>query len=165
MLSLKSRRALLILASALALTGCGNGGGEPKAKAKQFIVTSAVDCADNAGLSYEACTEIIASAVAVHNKSAAKYRSLKACETTEGEGKCERMDETEYRPRLTAFHMTLSEKPSAVPLYPVQDTTAGFRNAGNTVLSLDDENLNFTKSATHASELYMDGKKQRKKVM
>lgn len=158
MSSKKSPRAMALLA-ALALAGCGKAEKAPTAAVKQFVVTSAVDCAENAGLEYEACSTLIETAVATHTKDAPTFTSTKACEKSEGAGKCERVDETTYRPRLTAFQLTMSEPPTAAPLYPSKKPEAGFRTAGNTAIVVDNEAYTFTKSAADASELFM-GKKR-----
>lgn len=156
------RAVLAGLMAALALAGCGKAEKKVVVDTKQFVVTSAVDCADNAGLSYEVCAEIIAKAVDHHEKSAASFTTLAACEKGEGAGKCERIDERAFRPRLTAFHLTLSEPPVAAPLYPTKSAAVGFRTAGNADMLTDNEGYTFTKSASDAAELYKSNKKVHK---
>jgi uncharacterized protein YgiB involved in biofilm formation len=152
---------LAVLAAALAVAGCGKSQkSAEKVELKQFVVTSAVDCADNTGLTYEVCTELIEEAVASHEKSAPTHKSREACEKAEGPEWCERMDEKVYRPRLTAFQITLSEKPAAVPLYPTKKTTTGFRTASNGDVLTDADTFTFTKSAADAAELYKPQKKK-----
>lgn len=156
---IKFPRGFAALAAILALSGCGKAEKQANEKpAKQFVVTSAVDCADNAGLDYEVCYKILLEAVDRHDKSAPKFRSLKACEKSEGAGRCERMDEKLFRPRLTAFQLTLSSPPVAAPLYAPKNSQIGFRTASNAEISVDSETYNFTKSAAHAADLYRNKK-------
>ena len=159
MLSSKSLRVAAVLVAPLALAACGKSNTEAKTPIKQYIVTSAVDCSDNANLSYEDCTAIIEKAVEAHTKEAATYTSMKNCEKTEGAGKCERVDETSYRPRLVAFQLAMSEPPVATPLYAPKTDEVGFRTASNTALSVENESYTFSKSAVHASEAFASGMK------
>jgi uncharacterized protein YgiB involved in biofilm formation len=158
-------RRLVVAVSALAVAGCGDGGGTtPKVEAKQFVVVSAVDCADNTGLEFEKCISVLQKAIALHDRAAPTYPKIEACETAEGEGRCERVGEKSYRARVTAFQMTLSEKPAAIPLYAPKTNIAGLRTASNTEILPDAETFTFTESAADASHLYFteDPKKKKK---
>jgi len=160
---LATSRSLAVLAAALALAGCGKSQKTAaKVDVKQVVVTSAADCADNAGLTYDVCTELIAAAVAEHEKSAPTHKSQEACEKAEGADRCERLDERDYRPRLTAFKIAMTEKPTAAPLYPTKNTTPGFRTASNSDVLTDADAFTFTKSAVDAADLYRSVKKQKK---
>ena len=154
-------RVLAVVLPALAVTGCGSGSA-PTSKDPQHIVTSATDCADNAGLDYETCVGMIEKAVAEHSKSAASYSSLAACEKKEGTDRCERLEEKTYRPRLMAFRLTLGKHVLAEPLYPTAKGEAGFRDPGSKVIKTDDESVKFTQSAIHAAELFMKETKKTK---
>ncbi len=80
----KSRNGV-ILVSALALTGCGNSSAPAeKVEAKQYIVVSAVDCADNTGIEFDKCIDLLQKAIAEHDKTAVTYPKLAACEKAEG---------------------------------------------------------------------------------
>ncbi len=154
-------RTLAILASALALAGCGKSGApKEKVEVKQYIVVSAVDCADNTGLAFETCIEILQTAIAEHDKAAATYPKIEACEKAEGDDRCDRIGEKSYRARVTAFQITLSEKPVALPLYAGKAATAGFRTAGNVEISPDADTFIFTKSAADAAHLHIAQKKK-----
>jgi uncharacterized protein YgiB involved in biofilm formation len=158
---LASSPGLAVIAAALALAGCGKAQkSAEKVEVKQYIVTSAVDCADNTGLTYEVCTELIEQAVASHEKSAPTHKSREACEKAEGPEWCERMDEKVYRPRLTAFQISMTEKPTAVPLYPTKKASTGFRTASNGDVLTEADTFTFTKSASDAAELYKPQKKK-----
>lgn len=158
-LGAKSARYVLVALAAVALAGCG---GAPKKDPKsivKYVVTSAIDCQDSSSLSYEDCTAMIEKAVAAHDKNAPKFTTLKACEAKEGADKCERVDERNFRPKLAAFLLTMSEPPTVEPLYVSQTGAIGFRSAAAAMLSVDDEALKFSKSATHAAEVLTDTKK------
>ncbi len=146
---------IAILAVALTASGCGKSkkeeAGPPVAK---HIVTSALDCSNNAGLSYEICQPLIEKAVTDHQANATKYTSLKACEGKEGPTKCEKVYEKDFRPKLAAFLVTMNEPPVAVPLYASADASIGFRSADNTKYSGEDDKFTFSKSATQAAELF-----------
>ncbi len=154
-----SIRILAVVAASVTVAGCG--GSEKKAAViVRHVITSSVDCSENAGLTYEQCTEVIEKAVAEHEKSAATYTNLKTCETTEGAERCERLDEKVFRPKLKAFLLSMSEPPKAVPLYTIKDGKAGFRDTSNTMYLSEDEQLTFSKSAVHAAELFIGTKKK-----
>lgn len=154
-------RTTATLACCLSLAGCG-GSAEPKAKseAKQFIVVSAVDCADNTGLEFSTCIDVLQKAIAEHDKSAVTYTKISACETAEGTDRCERVDDKTYRARLSAFQITMAAKPTAIPLYAGKSPTAGFRTATNTDIAADADAYIFTKSAADAAHLYVDQKRR-----
>jgi uncharacterized protein YgiB involved in biofilm formation len=154
-------RTIAVIASCLTLAGCG-GSAEPKAKSdvKQYIVVSAVDCADNTGLEFDKCIETLQKAIAEHDKSAATYPKIEACEKTEGADRCERVGEKSYRARVTAFQITMTEKPTAIPLYAGKKATAGFRTATNTDIAADADAYIFTKSASDAAHLFVAQKRR-----
>jgi uncharacterized protein YgiB involved in biofilm formation len=156
----KTLRLLAICASSIALTACGGEEPAKKAPLVQHIITSAVDCSESAALSYEDCSKIIESAVADHDQNAEKFSSLKACETSEGADKCERVDEKAFRPKLVAFLLTMSDPPKAEPLYATTDGVLGFRGADSTSYASDDDKYRFSKSALHAAELIGTAKKE-----
>lgn len=162
MLRLVKSRALAILVPALALAGCGGGSSPTTAKSdvKQFIVVSAVDCADNTGLEFGKCIEILQKAIDEHDKSAVTYAKLPACEKAEGAERCERVGEKIYRARLTAFQITMAEKPTAIPLYAGKKATPGFRTASNTDIAADADAYTFTKSAADAAHLFVAKKRR-----
>jgi uncharacterized protein YgiB involved in biofilm formation len=157
---LAKSRTLAILASALALAGCGKSGTpKEKVEVKQYIVVSAVDCADHTGLPFETCIEVLQTAISAHDKAATTYPKIEACETAEGADRCDRIGEKSYRARVTAFQITMSEKPTALPLYAGKAATAGFRTAGNVEISAEADTFIFTKSAADAAHLYIAKKK------
>ncbi len=148
-----------VLAASLAAAGCGKSKkeetGPPVAK---HIITSAMDCTEAAGLTYDVCQPLIEKAVTEHQSNATKYTSLKACEGKEGATKCEKVADKDFRPKLAAFLLTMSEPPVAVPLYASADASIGFRGADNTKFSSEDDKFTFSKSATHAAELFAASK-------
>jgi uncharacterized protein YgiB involved in biofilm formation len=153
-------RTLAALASALALAGCGKSGTpKEKVEVKQYIVVSAVDCADNTGLPFETCIEVLQTAIDAHDKAATTYSKIEACEKSEGADRCDRIGEKSYRARVTAFQITMSEKPTALPLYAGKAATAGFRTSGNVEISAEADTFIFTKSAADAAHLHIAEKK------
>jgi uncharacterized protein YgiB involved in biofilm formation len=156
-------RFAVMAVSALALAGCGNNDSAAQAEIKRYIVVSAVDCADNAGMEFDKCVGLLQSAVAQHDSTAKTYPKLEACETAEGENRCERAGEKSYRARVTAFQITVSEKPSAIPLYAPTTDKAGLRTASNTEILPDAETFTFTESAADASHLFFKEEKKKAK--
>lgn len=154
-------RFAAIAAAALALAGCGDSAA--KIETKQFIVTSAIDCADNTGLDYDRCTDLLQKAVAQHDKAATTYTKLEDCETTEGEGRCERAGEKSYRARVAAFQINIGQKTGAFPLYALASSKAGLRTAANVEIAPDAEKITFTQSAADASHFYFVEPKKKKK--
>ncbi len=141
-----------VTAACLALAGCGGSNSKSTASpdAPRGIYTSTNDCADDRKMSFDICAAAVRLAVEEHNKNATTYPSQRACEATEGVGKCERTVEQSYRPRLLAF-LVVGDKdhPSAEPLYytkTVQDMP-GFRNAAKTAYLESDLTLTFSKQA------------------
>lgn len=147
---------LIVVANSLALAGCG--GEDPAAAAKEppvrHIYTSSVDCADAGIYRLDDCSEAIARAVNTHEKNAPTYRKRSLCESKEGAGRCERISDADFRPRLVAFVFEGKEKPFAKPLYPA---SGGFRTADNANLLKTNDYLKFTKSARDAADLYGKG--------
>ena len=153
----RSQKTLLpalacITAASLALAGCGGSDAKSSASpdAPRGIYTSTNDCADDTKMTLDICRAAIRMAVDEHNKNAPTYPSQRACEATEGVGKCERTFEQSYRPRLLAF-LVVGDKtlPTAEPLYftkTVQDMP-GFRNAAKTAYLESDLTLTFSKQA------------------
>lgn len=159
---LKPNLGIVALAAVLLLGGCGKAEQKTgKAADKQIIVTSAVDCADNTDFDYDTCYTILLKAVDLHGKTSQSFNSLKACEKSEGAGRCERIAQKLFRPRLMAFQVTLSRPPVAVPLYVSKSTPRAFRTASNTDVPVENETYTFTKSATDAVDLFKT-KKQSK---
>jgi hypothetical protein len=160
MLYFADQRRFVVLAACLALAGCGKA--EPKvakAEGQKFIVISAVDCADNTGLDYDKCLGLIEGAIKEHDKSATRYTKLADCEKAEGTNRCDRLGEKSYRARLSAFQITVSEKPAAAPLYAIKDDKPGFRSASSGDILSDTDNITFTKSADDAAHIFAEKKK------
>jgi hypothetical protein len=118
-----------ILVVLSALGGCGedatavpNG---PAAERGIFISSS--DCADAGKLTIDQCGQAIDKAVAMHNRKAASYKNLRDCAAVEGPDRCSRDVDGSYRSNLQAFLVTMSDPPSAVPLYASTDGSVGFR--------------------------------------
>lgn len=158
-------RFAVIAAAALALAGCGESQPAVQIETKRFIVVSAVDCADNAGLEYDRCAELLQAAVAQHDKAAPTYPKFEACEAAEGVDRCERAGERSYRARVAAFQITVAEKTVAIPLYAPTTDTSGLRTAANDQILPDAEAITFTESAADVSHFYFkeDPNERRKK--
>jgi len=145
---------VLSLLAATALAGCGGGAPKtPEVAAERAVYTNARDCATGNKITIEQCSEAINKAIAEHEATAPKYTSIRSCETAEGEGKCDRIADKQFRPRLLAFLVTLSKPPVARPLYATIGGEQGFRLADKTMLLGTDETLTFSTRATAAYEL------------
>lgn len=161
MKALVKPRTLAVLACGLALAACGKAEKkEEKVEAKQYIVVSAVDCADNTGLDYDTCSTVLEKAIGQHDKSATVHSRNDACEKAEGVDRCERVGEKSYRVRLTAFQITMSDKPTAIPLYAGKSDKPGLRTASDTSISPDTDSFIFTKSAEDAAHMHAGSKKK-----
>ena len=134
------------------------------------FVTSA-DCADTKKLEKEECDAILDKALKDHLAQAPKYKMLATCEKAEGVDRCERADETTYRPRLIAVAVTPPEvklaqqkkKPLPVtPLYATMAGEPGFRSLNKTVLKGDDEAIIFTERAVAVYSPFVKNKGKKK---
>ena len=157
-ISLGKLYPILVAASAsLALAACGGEETEkPKAEAptERAVYTSALDCESGGKLDLEQCTSAIERVVAIHDKNAPKYRSLDACEEVQGADKCERVDEKEFRPRLSAFVVLPQDPNTAKPLYLTLDGKEGFQTIDKEVILAKNDSYIFSRSARDAYELH-----------
>ncbi len=160
---LLNSRILAAVGASLALAGCGGSSEQAATPDQQYVVMSAVDCADNTGMDYDTCAGLLQKAIDEHDKQAPSYTKLADCEKAEGQNRCDRIAEKSYRARIAAFQITMSEEAVAIPLYPTKKETAGFRTAANTEVVPDAENFTFTKSAADATHLFAVEKKNGKK--
>ncbi|MBK9078224.1 MAG: DUF1190 domain-containing protein [Hyphomicrobium sp.] len=134
---------------AVALSACGNSE-EPKAAApppEHGIFVSSSDCASTDKLTIEQCGQAIDQAIAEHNAQATVYTSLRLCEAKEGPERCDKIGTNQYRVRVQAFFVTMSDPPTAVPLYAPHGSTAAFRSPSNQELSVVDESLKMSRAA------------------
>lgn len=134
--------AVCVLTASL-LSACSNAD-VPKAAAAPvqhgvFISTS--DCADADKVSADLCGQAIDMAVTAHREQAPIYKSLRQCEAAEGPERCDKTGESEYRARIQAFFVTLSDQPTAVPLYPPQYPGMAFRSPSKQTIDARDESL------------------------
>ncbi len=136
--------------AAIMLTGCSEAEA-PKAAAppaEKGIFISSSDCAGNGKLTEEACGKAIDMAVAAHNEQAPVHKTLRSCEAAEGPDRCNKTGENEYRPRLQAFFVTMSESATAEPLYPPAKSAVGFQSLAKTAIDARDEALHVSVEAT-----------------
>jgi Protein of unknown function (DUF1190) len=134
---------------AVALSGCGKAE-EPKVAAppaEHGVFISSTDCADSGKITEDACGHAIDQAVANHNNIAPVYKTIRQCEAAEGPERCDKTGDNEYRIRIQAFFVTMSEPPTAVPLYPPVSSTAAFRSPSKQELSVKDDSLNMSHHA------------------
>lgn len=143
------------LVSAVAVSGCG-GGGAPAADPDKprGIFISSNDCADGGFLDFDACSDAIAKAIETHDESMTTYASERACEATEGEGKCERTFEDKFRAKLLAYLVTGGEEPEAAALYPPKKGQNGFRDALGTTYEEKDFTIQFSRSSVATFKKY-----------
>jgi Protein of unknown function (DUF1190) len=140
--------SLLVCATAL-LAGCGEAE-QPKAvapPAERGIFISATDCGASGKLSAELCGQAIDAAVAIHEQQAPVYRTLRQCQAAEGPERCDKTVDGQYRARLQAFFVVMSDPPSALPLYPSTQGQIGFRQATRQAVDARDENINVSVAA------------------
>jgi Protein of unknown function (DUF1190) len=138
-----------VLVAAIALGGCGNAE-EPKATApppEHGIFTSAIDCAGFGKLTVDQCGHAIDRAVTAHQAQAPLYKSLNQCEATEGPERCDKVADREYRPRIQAFLVTMSDPATAVQLYAPHGSTAAFRSPSRQEIAATDESMNVSREA------------------
>ncbi len=139
----------LVLACAALLGGCGEAE-KPKAAApppERGIFISSADCADSGKLSVELCAQAVDTAVALHEEQATAYKSLRQCTAAEGPERCDKTVEGQYRARLQAFFVTMTNPPGGLPLYPSAAGAIGFRNGTRQPVDARDENINVSVAA------------------
>lgn len=137
-----------VAATAL-LTACGQAE-EPKTAGpppEHGVFISSTDCAERGTLTLDQCGHAIDMAVAAHNETSPIYKSLRQCEGAEGPERCDRIGDKEYRARVQAFFVTMSDPATAVPLYPPSGSTAAFRSPSKQELSAKDDTLNMSHAA------------------
>lgn len=132
-----------------ALTACGQAE-QPHAaapKAEHGVFVSSTDCAERGKLTLDQCGQAIDQAVAAHNETSPVYRSLRQCERAQGPERCDRIGDMQYRARVQAFFVTMSDPATAVALYAPTTSTAAFRSPSKQELSALDESLNMSHAA------------------
>lgn len=154
-------RISLLAATAALAGGCGDSGSPSgTSAAMRGVIASAGDCSSFGPEAVEACARAIERAVAKHEATAA-HAKLETCESAAGAGMCERAASGKYRPRLSAFLVTLDGTPRAEPLYPAASGTVGFQTAGKTTLAASDTSLAFSRLALSVAEGQAGSKKKR----
>lgn len=153
----------LVVSATAFLGGCGESGSSPGAAsaAMRGVIASAGDCASFGPDAVEACAKAIERAVANHEATAA-LKTVEACEKTAGAGMCERAASGMYRPRLSAFLVTLGGSPKAEPLYPAASGTVGFQTASKTTLAASDTSVAFSRLALSVAEGQAGSQKKRR---
>ena len=138
----------LILACAGLLSGCGQAE-PPKAgpPPERGIFISAADCAESGKLSADLCAQAVDAAVAMHEQQAPIYPTLRQCQAKEGPERCDKTVEGQYRAKLQAFFVTMSNPPAGLPLYPSSAGVIGFRNATRQAVDARDESINVSVAA------------------
>jgi len=149
--------ALSVSVLGFGLAACGNAGPQvvtdPNAPRGIFISTG--DCVDSGQIDFETCAKAVNVAIEAHKKKAPTYPSLRACEATEGEGKCERTVKQSFRPRLLAFLVVGDKnKPTGEPLYFAKGKEPSFQNASKTVFKESDLTLTFSRQAIAAYQVH-----------
>lgn len=139
--------------AAVAATALSTACGQPEEQQvagpppEHGVFISSTDCAERGKLTLEQCGQAIDLAVASHNETAPVYNTLRQCEGAEGPERCDRIGDKEYRARVQAFFVTMSDPASAVPLYPPAESTAAFRSPSKQELSASDESLKMSHAA------------------
>ncbi len=149
MRSIRTSLALCLL-SALAVSACGKAEEQKAAAAppaEHGVFISATDCAETGKLSADACGLAIDRAVAAHTEQSPVYTTLRQCEVAQGPERCDKTGEGEYRTRVQAFFVTMSDPATAVPLYPPASSVAAFRSPSKQELNVKDDTLNMSHAA------------------
>jgi uncharacterized protein YgiB involved in biofilm formation len=158
---------LSLLGLAASAGGCGDsssGSGAPTKPVADTrgVVASASDCTSFGPGTVEACAAAIEKAVAKHEATAPTFTDLDACEASTGADKCERAQSGLYRPKLSAFIVTLGAETHAEPLYPVKEGAAGFLTAGKSVLLTTDRSYTFSRLAVSVAQQQSGPDKKRR---
>jgi Protein of unknown function (DUF1190) len=139
-----------ILAATM-LGACGKAAEEKKAVGpppEHGVFVSTTDCAASGKMTEDLCGKAIDGAVAAHRQQSPVYKFARQCEAAEGgPDRCDKTGEGEYRVRIQAFFVTMSDPPNAVPLYPPREASAGFRSPGKQVISANDESVHLSNDA------------------
>lgn len=137
--------------AAMMLGACGKAPEEKKAAAppsEHGVFISTTDCAASGKLSEDQCGTAIDGAVAAHRKNSPIYKFARLCEAAEGgPDRCDKNGASEYRVRIQAFFVTMSDPATAVPLYPPKEASAGFRSPGMQVISANDQSVHLSSDA------------------
>ncbi len=149
--------ACLSLVAVSSLSGCGGDAGPTH----KVIYTSSGDCANGGHLDFDKCDKAIEKAIVEHEKTAPKFLTLADCEKAEGNDRCEKAAERQYRPRLMGFFFTInSKKSSALPLYAGLKGTGVFRNAEGAVFDHErTADVKFSRDAAMKSAGFVPHKK------
>jgi len=133
----RSAAVAVTLAAALVASACGKGPATAAAKGDRIIYATLDDCVDAGKLQPAECDTIIEAAVGQHEKSAVTYRTIDECEKAEGIERCERTATGAYKPRPSAFLVTLAPKAAAEPMYLALKKVNAYRTAKGTVVKPD----------------------------
>lgn len=158
-------RTWALAALAALLAGCGDSGnsaGRGGSSSARGVIASAADCVAFGPGAVDACARAIERAVTSHETTPA-HNSLQTCEDDIGAGMCERGASGRYRPRLSAFLVTIGEHARAEPLYPAAAGTVGFRTANMTTLAASDHSLAFSRLALSVAEAQAAPKGKRRR--
>jgi hypothetical protein len=139
-----------MLFAVVALGGCGNSAtavsrGQPAAESGIFI--SSRDCADAGKLTIDQCGQAIDAAVTMHRNQAPSYKSLNACAAVDGPDRCAKDVDGAYRSTVQAFFVTMSKRPSAVPLYASRDGEVGFLGLDKKAFVVNDDDYTMSAGA------------------
>jgi uncharacterized protein YgiB involved in biofilm formation len=138
------------------LGGCGKSSSTQRASSPsdtRGVIVSASDCTAFGDDAVKACSSAIERAVASHEASSAQYNNIEACEKAVGTNGCERSAAGTYRPRLSAFMVTIGKgSASAEPLYPVKGGGVGFQTASASKFMANDQSVVFSRLAMSVAE-------------
>lgn len=145
----KRLQLLAAIAATAALTACGQAE-EPHAAGpppEHGVFISSTDCAERGTLTLDQCGAAIDQAVASHVETSPVYKLLRQCEAAQGPERCDRIGDNEYRARVQAFFVTMTDPATAVPLYAPAQSTAAFRSPSKQELLASDETLKMSHAA------------------
>ena len=146
-------RTPALVAVAALLGACGDSGGSALGEAgTRGVIASASDCVAFGPGAVDACAKAIERAVSSHEASTQAYAQIESCESAAGAGMCERAASGMYRPRLSAFLVTVGETTRAEPLYPAEPGTVGFRTANKSAVAANDRSVTFSRLALSVAE-------------
>lgn len=151
------RRAVRAVASTAALivtpllAACGQGQNFPTLK---YIYVSEADCAASEKVKADECQKAIDKAVVAHDKLPIKFPTLVDCEKAEGDGRCERVAERHWRPRLMGYLFVVKGPVvTASPLYAGLKGATVFRDVAGATFDWErTEGITFSRDSIRKAE-------------
>ncbi len=146
-------RFIVLVTAAVAVSACGKTTAKTTVPEKKAIFVSALDCTEHGGLPFEQCDAAVEKAVKIHNTALTQHDSLRACEATEGEGRCERTLDQKFRRAVVAYLVITTDTSTGVPLYAPKGKDMAFRDHSGSVYSESNLKVEFSPNAMSIMEV------------